>query len=943
MARILRKAAALALVLVMCLTSFDLAFVSAASDEPLKTPTGILFTPVTEDSVTINWDAVPEADYYNIYRRDSGKSTWTVIANTTGAAVTFVDNTVEAKHDYWYKVSAVNEFSESEPTKEAFIMLANNEAVLLSNFNVKTKGSRLRLGDLDGDGRTEILVCNTSKQSNYTTNGSVLYLLIAYNLEGQVLWEFTLDPAYDGTGSGVTSTSSDEPVNIYDVDGDGYNDVVAICHPKKDRGANYNGAFFVILDGRTGKIKLDSKGNECKKPLSELNVPGLSSTGSGTASVNSLGDCLVFADLDGRIVNGKKGVRQFVTLKGRYENLTAFEMFNVDGEFIMEYKWRHTTRQSGQTSSQTLTGHMPLAVDLNGDGVDEIISNYTVFKADGSVFWYIPTKIVDAAGNPIYIPGTTQQWQASDHVDTIQVGDVDGNPDNGLEVVFGGGGAGVSTFCYSWDGKFIWGNNVAREPQSVLLADFRTEANGLEIVGLDRRVRNTTTHDYDGMFEISSNGDTLYKEANNYQGFGTIVIRVSNWTGTYAPLNASFFRNGNKAQTVTPYVNPGEDGSGYVNIGRNPELDKAPTLYDGYFNPLFELPGVDNRFMAMDLCGDARDELVAYNDNGEIFIYSNGRNDLKDGITGVPKPQSQFMANYSRYPTDIFIPTIATRTPARPSALKPITQSVYIDWIPVMGATGYTLYRNGIKLGDFIDVGYLDETIEPGTEYSYTVAAFDGKNTSPQSMPLIIKGDEYNTLNLDVTTTANLVKKGDYFDVKVSFPQTTTTNAVSFVLSYDKDKFEYAGNLGADPSQDTYIDGVTYLTSDAGEGSIKLTMMIPDYKAKDLVSVRFRAKESADIQNADNSISAKADLVYKNANGNKIVLSASGSTDFTTSGNPGDTDADGKVTLLDLSNIIDMFGVKSGDALWAKAKFFDFNKNKVIDIADIVAIAKLIF
>ena len=195
---------------------------------------------------------------------------------------------------------------------------------------------------------------------------------------------------------------------------------------------------------------------------------------------------------------------------------------------------------------------------------------------------------------------------------------------------------------------------------------------------------------------------------------------------------------------------------------------------------------------------------------------------------------------------------------------------------------------------------------------------------------------------LDVTTNANLVKKGDYFDVAVSFHKATTANAVSFVLNYDSDKFEYAGNLGADSSQDSYIEGVTYLTSSAGEGKVKLTMMIPDYKAKDLASLRFRAKENADIQNADNSITASADYVYKNSTGIKTVRTAFGSTDFTSSGNPGDTDADGKVTLLDLSNVIDMFGVKSGDALWTKAKFFDFNNNKVIDIADIVAVAKLI-
>jgi hypothetical protein len=195
---------------------------------------------------------------------------------------------------------------------------------------------------------------------------------------------------------------------------------------------------------------------------------------------------------------------------------------------------------------------------------------------------------------------------------------------------------------------------------------------------------------------------------------------------------------------------------------------------------------------------------------------------------------------------------------------------------------------------------------------------------------------------LNVTTTANLVKKGDYFDVKASFVEETTSNAVSLVLEYDRDKFEFAGNLGADSSQDSYIDGVSYLTSEVGDGSITFTIMIPDYKAKDLVSLRFRAKENADIQNEENSITATANYVYRASTGDKTIRAAFGSTSFTTSGNPGDTDGDGKITLIDLSNVIDMFGVESGDELWTKAKFFDFNNNNVIDIADIVAIARLI-
>lgn len=218
------------------------------------------------------------------------------------------------------------------------------------------------------------------------------------------------------------------------------------------------------------------------------------------------------------------------------------------------------------------------------------------------------------------------------------------------------------------------------------------------------------------------------------------------------------------------------------------------------------------------------------------------------------------------------------------------------------------------------------------------VPAFQNPETSKWLLSQIKSEDN----NLKVTSNATIVKKGDYFDIAVSFAEETATNAVSVVLNYDQNKFEYAGNLGGDPSQDTYIEGVTYLTTDAGDGSVKMTIMIPGYKAKDLLSLRFRAKVDADIQNGDNLIAATADFAYRTSAGNKHLVSSSGSINITTAGNPGDTDGDGIVTLLDLSNVIDMFGVKIGDALWTEARFYDFNKNNEIDIADIVAVAKLI-
>jgi hypothetical protein len=189
---------------------------------------------------------------------------------------------------------------------------------------------------------------------------------------------------------------------------------------------------------------------------------------------------------------------------------------------------------------------------------------------------------------------------------------------------------------------------------------------------------------------------------------------------------------------------------------------------------------------------------------------------------------------------------------------------------------------------------------------------------------------------IKVTTSKNLVKEGDIFDIAVSFLDKTLTNAVRVLLKFDGDKFEFR-------SVREDIDGVTRLTSDSGDGELAMTLMIPDYNAKDLLKLRFKAKEDADLQNEDSSIIAVVDYVYKDDFGTKYIATSSASTSITTTGGiPGDTDGDGVVTLIDLSNIIDMFGVKKGDAQWSQAKFYDYNNNEEIDIADIVYVAKLI-
>jgi hypothetical protein len=242
-----------------------------------------------------------------------------------------------------------------------------------------------------------------------------------------------------------------------------------------------------------------------------------------------------------------------------------------------------------------------------------------------------------------------------------------------------------------------------------------------------------------------------------------------------------------------------------------------------------------------------------------------------------------------------------------------------------------------------VTVTFNNVTKRGGEEYNlYIMRLRDSGNnfiTAPIHYSFATLGPE----TLNVTTTANLVTKGSYFDVAASFENETAGNAAIVTVSYDQSKFRYTGNLGADSTIEQYIEGVTYLGDAAvGAGNVKLTLMIPDYKAKDLINLRFQALEDVNLENADECISVNVKYALKPAVGDKIIMETSGSTSFSTVGEPGDTDGNGTVNLIDLSNVIDLFGVKAGDALWSTAKFYDFNKNKVVDIADIVAVAKLI-
>ena len=103
-------------------------------------------------------------------------------------------------------------------------------------------GTRLLLGDVNGDGRVDIV----TMQPDYMAGGDAIYghhvsALAAFDVAtGQMIWRIgTLDPQ-------AVNNGSDIPAQIADVDGDGYNEVLAVMNnPRQLR----------IFDGRTTELK----------------------------------------------------------------------------------------------------------------------------------------------------------------------------------------------------------------------------------------------------------------------------------------------------------------------------------------------------------------------------------------------------------------------------------------------------------------------------------------------------------------------------------------------------------------------------------------------------------------------------------------------------------------------------------------------------------------
>lgn len=417
----------------------------------------------------------------------------------------------------------------------------------------------LRLGDLDGDGKMELVMGQPKKQPGGHDTQEVVRVT-AFKLTGEVLWQYTR-PGNPNLGN--HRATSDIPIQVYDWDGDGSAEVIAAFSPKE----------LTFLNGKDGKI------------IRTLPIP----QGRSKKGASGSNDCIIIANL-----RGTTWPQDFI-VKTRYT-----QIWGINGE-SGKVLWTH--KASGKDMLGDNLGHFGYAFNADDDKMDEYLAGHHMLDHDGKVLWH-------AKG-------------LSMHIDAISVGDMDGNPDNGLEVAIGSQ-VGVT---FDTKGKEIWRDkNVTSNGQGIqhiAMGDFRPDMPGKEVVMLER-IGPRNSKGRDANILVSATGELIWKEKREGKDYGwlTVTERITNWEGDGADHILSYRRTTKPPEII--------NGEGKV-IATFPH----------------DLKGEDLAQHA-DLCGDDKEEVIIY--NGEkAYIYANGGCDLDEPPRQTALPQNRRLFNATVY------------------------------------------------------------------------------------------------------------------------------------------------------------------------------------------------------------------------------------------------------------------------------------------------------
>lgn len=275
------------------------------------------------------------------------------------------------------------------------------EVTLRREYDIPPSNA-VKFGDLTGDGRIDLLVL---------TRG---YSAHAIDHSGAELWR------WEAPAEGERLRAEFEaPGVVWDLDGDGAAEAI---HWRQDG----DGEWLVAADGRTGELKH-------RVPWPTRPLPHVYNN---------------FRLAIGRLAPGEHHVVVY-TDSGDEVSVTAY-----DARLGQLWDWRSAKRKDH-------LGHYVYPVDLDEDGVDEVLVGSLLLNAQGREIWNRFDLFYDH----------------HDHADSYRFADLDG--DGRREVVAAHSEVGVVAYR-AMTGELLW-QNMGEHSQQLEIGDIRDDVPGLEV------------------------------------------------------------------------------------------------------------------------------------------------------------------------------------------------------------------------------------------------------------------------------------------------------------------------------------------------------------------------------------------------------------------------------------------------------------------------------